>query len=73
MWRSGGGGGGGLTGWEVLSTSFSREVWGHAPPENFENMDTLRCILVHSRLFLPNTRRTPQTTSFINSIKLILP
>ena len=38
-------GGGGLTGLEVLSTSFSREVWEHAPPENFENMDTLRCIL----------------------------
>ena len=64
---------GGITGWEVLCTSLCRGVRGHAPPENFENMDTLRRILVHSRLFLPNTRRTPQTTNFINNIKLILP
>ena len=42
MWISGGGGGGGAN-W--VGTSFSREVWGHAPPENFENMDTLICIL----------------------------
>ena len=36
---------GGITGWEVLCTSLPRGVRGHAPPENFENMDTLRRIL----------------------------
>ena len=32
----------------ALAHSPSRGVWGHAPPENFGNLDSLRAILRHS-------------------------
>ena len=31
-----------------LAHSPPRGVWGHAPPENFGNLDSLRAILRHS-------------------------
>ena len=32
----------------ILAHSPSRGVWGHAPPEKFGNLDSLRAILRHS-------------------------
>ena len=32
----------------ALAHSPPRGVWGHAPPENFGNLDSLRAILRHS-------------------------
>ena len=31
-----------------VSPLATRGVWGHAPPENFGNLDTLRTFLMHS-------------------------
>ena len=33
----------------------SRGVWGHGPPENFGNLDTLRMFLMHSDTCFFNT------------------
>ena len=50
-----GGGGGGLRPLTVTTVrlwayahSPPRGVWGHAPPENFGNFDSLRAFLMHS-------------------------
>ena len=26
----------------------AREVWGHSPPENLENLDSQECVFLHS-------------------------
>ena len=51
--KSGGGGGGGAQTFDCVrlwayAHSPPRGVWGHAPPENFGNVDSLRVFLVHS-------------------------